>query len=153
MASSAQIAVLEITPQTANRLPGLDGLRAFAVVRVIVHHFFLNGSIPLVRYGIAPIFTAIMMNATFGADVFFVLSGFLITWLLLKEERKTGTLNIRRFYVQRAIRILPPYIFCIIVLSALGHAGLIAIGPRDAIAVDFFRSSPPPLYGVKPAIL
>jgi peptidoglycan/LPS O-acetylase OafA/YrhL len=141
MASSPQIAVPEITPQTSTRLPGLDGLRAFAVVRVIVHHYIGVIPISFARYDIAPILAAIMTNAHFGADIFFVLSGFLITWLLLKEERKTGTLNIRRFYVQRAIRILPPYLFCIIVLAALGLAGVVALGPNDVVSsLLFFRN-------------
>ncbi len=73
-------------------LPALDGLRAVAVGLVICFHAgfrFIPG--PL------------------GVQVFFVLSGFLITWLLLKEHRRTGTVSLRAFYTRRALRIFPAY--------------------------------------------
>ena len=44
-----------------------------------------------------------------GVSAFFVLSGFLITWLLLKEYRDTGTISLRRFYTRRMLRIFPAY--------------------------------------------
>jgi peptidoglycan/LPS O-acetylase OafA/YrhL len=79
-----------------NRLPGLDGIRAISISLVIVFHL-------TVSTGLKP-FTA----GGFGVDIFFVLSGFLITWLLCSEETKTGTISLRAFYARRALRILPP---------------------------------------------
>ena len=76
----------------APHLPALDGLRAVAVGLVIGFHAgfrFIPG--PL------------------GVQVFFVLSGFLITWLLLKEHQRTGTVSLRAFYARRALRIFPAY--------------------------------------------
>ena len=66
------------------RLPALDGLRAIAVFTVIVYHFGFE-SVP----------------GDLGVSAFFVLSGFLITWLLLKEYDRTGSISIRRFYMRR----------------------------------------------------
>jgi peptidoglycan/LPS O-acetylase OafA/YrhL len=71
--------------------PGLDGLRAFAVVAVLLYH----GDVSWARGGFV------------GVDVFFVLSGFLITSLLLTEHEATGRVDLRRFWTRRARRLLP----------------------------------------------
>ena len=66
--------------QSNRRLPGLDGLRGLAVIRVLAHHFFDHGPIPLASYHLPGPVVDFWKNATFGADMFFVLSGFLVTW-------------------------------------------------------------------------
>ena len=71
--------------------PDLEGLRAVAVVLVLLYH----GSVPGVAGGYV------------GVDVFFVLSGFLITGLLLREAARTGTISLTSFYARRARRLLP----------------------------------------------
>ena len=48
-----------------------------------------------------------------GVDIFFALSGFLITTLLLREEQRFGRFSLKRFYARRALRILPPFYFCL----------------------------------------
>ncbi|HEX4600967.1 MAG TPA: acyltransferase [Gemmatimonadales bacterium] len=73
-------------------LPALDGLRAIAVFTVIVYHFGIT-----------------IVPGDLGVSAFFVLSGFLITWLLLKEHRATGTISLRQFYTRRSLRIFPAY--------------------------------------------
>lgn len=72
-------------------MPALDGLRAFAVAAVLCYH----GGISWLPGGF------------FGVDLFFVLSGFLITSLLLGEWTRTGTIRLRRFWGRRARRLLP----------------------------------------------
>lgn len=79
-------------------MPGLDGLRALAVIAVVWHH---------THPGYAGL--AISHNGFLGVDVFFVLSGFLITTLLLIEKRATGTISLTKFYVRRSLRIFPLY--------------------------------------------
>lgn len=89
------------------RLPGLDGLRAVAVTVVMAYHFGFP----------AP--------AGIGVTGFFVLSGFLITWLLRKEQRATGRISIRRFYVRRVLRIFPAYYgYVIVSLILLRYRGV-----------------------------
>ena len=86
----------------ARHLPALDGVRAIAVIMVIVYH---SG--------------ADWIGGT-GVTVFFVLSGFLITWLLLKENRQRGRIDVRAFYRRRALRIFPAfYAFCVLFIGAL----------------------------------
>jgi peptidoglycan/LPS O-acetylase OafA/YrhL len=91
-------------------IPSLDGLRAVSFLFVFVAH---SGADKLVPGG-------------FGVTVFFFLSGFLITTLLRIEDRKTGTVSLRGFYLRRVFRILPP--FYITLLSAIG-LGLIGLVP------------------------
>ncbi len=70
----------------------LDGLRAVAVALVVVFHLL----------------PAKLTSFSAGVDIFFVVSGFLITTLLLQEHRKTGTISLRSFYARRGLRLLPP---------------------------------------------
>lgn len=77
----------------------LDGLRFICIAMVLWHHCnpMLNSGVQLATRGFM------------GVDFFFVLSGFLITTLLLREVRRTGTFSLVDFYRRRALRILPPY--------------------------------------------
>jgi peptidoglycan/LPS O-acetylase OafA/YrhL len=75
-----------------SHLPALDGLRAIAVFTVIAFH---SGVVPV--------------PGDLGVSGFFVLSGFLITWLLLKEMQASGTISLRGFYLRRTLRIFPAY--------------------------------------------
>lgn len=80
-----------------NRIPSLDGLRAISIVLVIAAHWLET------HYG-ASWFSP---YANLGVRVFFVISGYLITSLLLKEHAQTLTISLRGFYRRRAYRILP----------------------------------------------
>lgn len=86
---------------SSGHLGGLDGLRAVAVAIVIVGHSFSAAGSDL------------------GVTLFFVLSGFLITWLLLKERNATGRTDIKRFYLARTLRIFPAYYVFLIVSIAI----------------------------------
>ncbi len=84
-------------PSTLRYAPGLDGLRALSVLAVVVfHHYLIGGH----EAGWAP-------GGFLGVEVFFVVSGYLITSLLLTERRETGRVSLRVFYMRRARRLLP----------------------------------------------
>jgi peptidoglycan/LPS O-acetylase OafA/YrhL len=89
-------------------LHGLDGIRALSVVAVLIYHLGTTGSAQFLPGGFL------------GVDVFFVLSGFLITSLLLAEAEATGTISLRTFYVRRAKRLLPALYTVLIVVSVVG---------------------------------
>jgi peptidoglycan/LPS O-acetylase OafA/YrhL len=98
------------------RIRSLDGLRAIAVLLVLIKHSYTY--LPYV-ISESPLFLFIS-NSDLGVKIFFVLSGYLITRLLIAEKDKTGTVNIKRFYISRALRIFPIfylYIFIVIILK------------------------------------
>lgn len=77
--------------------PTLDGVRALAVLLVLIHH---------VEF-ITPLTYAYLPGGFLGVDLFFVLSGFLITSLLIEEFNGHGLISLSRFYMRRALRLLP----------------------------------------------
>lgn len=111
------------------RIPTLDGWRAVAILSVIWHHamqyFFTNED----AYYLTP-----ARFGAFGVDVFFGLSGLLITGLLLRQWDETGTINLKAFYMRRAFRILPVYL---LFLSVVAMAGLMH-GPRELASCLLF---------------
>jgi peptidoglycan/LPS O-acetylase OafA/YrhL len=83
-----------------------------------------------------------------GVDLFFALSGFLITNRLLREEKRLGFVGLKGFYIRRLFRILPPYLLFVAVLAFLGGAGLIRIGFWEGVAsLAFFRNYLPESSG------
>lgn len=97
------------------RIPGLDGLRAVSILLVLYGHLIGTRGF----YDNAALLDRIGDVANLGVRVFFVISGFLITSLLLKEVEKTGTISIKQFYRRRALRIFPAaYSFILVVTIA-----------------------------------
>lgn len=95
-------------PGSQRRWPALDGLRGVAIVLVILYHFHLPGR--SVRH---------LVGGWVGVDLFFVLSGFLITTLLVEERYRTGSISRRAFYRRRWIRLGPPLIALIVTFEVL----------------------------------
>lgn len=89
--------------QRSFRLRGLDGLRAIAVCSVLVYHLW----------------PTVLPGGMMGVDIFFVISGFLITALLLKEGALTGKMNIVQFWVRRLRRLIPAIIVLVAVVGGL----------------------------------
>lgn len=87
------------------RIKGLNGLRAIASMTVVIGH------IELIKMdsGLENSFYIFKNWGSLGVNLFFVLSGFLITTLLLIEKEKTGSINRKNFYIRRSLRILPLY--------------------------------------------
>jgi len=96
------------------RIPSLDGLRAISVVFVILYHFLSQP--PTIQ---TPFLLALEKCGSLGVPVFFVLSGFLITRLLLQEHGQTATISLSQFYVRCAFRILPAALLYIATVKIL----------------------------------
>ena len=109
---------MEINDKTRN-IPSLDGMRAISILLVIVAHTSQNYA----RWIKIPVGSYLLFAHT-GVSVFFVISGFLITSLLLKELDATGTIAIKRFYLRRAFRIFPPFYFYLAIIFVLALVGL-----------------------------
>ncbi|MEJ2609699.1 MAG: acyltransferase [Candidatus Thiodiazotropha sp.] len=112
---------LDIFQQSPNRYPALDGLRAIAMLLVLFFHcFYLNyASIEPTQRSQLLLDMSPWLNWVWqgdkGVDLFFVLSGFLISMLLLKEHRNSGRVDIRKFYIRRIARILPAYLVLLLI--------------------------------------
>ncbi|MBB4064226.1 acyltransferase family protein [Gellertiella hungarica] len=107
-------------------IKGFNALRAFSVILVIVSHV---GIVEGATTESVKLFFSVF-NANYGAKTFFVLSGFLITTLLLRENDKTGTIKIFNFFVRRALRIFPLYFLVLAVCIALAAAGIAKFKPQ-----------------------
>lgn len=86
----------------------LDGLRFLAAFLVLLHHaqFFKD----INSYPLSSVFSVYLVQAgKMGVNLFFVLSGFLISYLLFTERKETKTVNLKKFYIRRALRIWPLY--------------------------------------------
>ena len=103
-----------------NQLPSLSGLRAISIVLVLMGHLSGTNGFRNLNFGIGD-------YARLGVVVFFVISGFLITSLLISEHASKGRVSLKLFYARRALRIFPAsyaYIFCIWLLWLAGSLHL-----------------------------
>ena len=97
--------------------PNLDGLRFISFLVVFLHHCYLSFFSYLqtsepTAYNIQ---SFLFKYGTLGVNFFFVLSGFLITYLLIKEKEVTGSIHVGKFYVRRILRIWPLYFLCLFI--------------------------------------
>jgi peptidoglycan/LPS O-acetylase OafA/YrhL len=95
--------------------PALDGIRAISILLVITVHLYYKN------------FSWDWLTGESGVTVFFVLSGYLITMLALREEELSGSLNLKAFYIRRSFRIFPLYflilgVYCLLIFG-LGSGG------------------------------
>jgi len=109
----------------ASNYASIDGIRAVSILLVMVYHIFLvyeksnpNESIEsmLNQLGMG---WSWVVNGDKGVDVFFVMSGFLITGILLRTYAKLGHLNLKNFYIRRYLRLTPVYYFMLVVYFLL----------------------------------
>jgi peptidoglycan/LPS O-acetylase OafA/YrhL len=127
------------TPEKLQRYyrPELDVLRFFAFLMVFLSHvipgdfgFFAQAHIPS---SVANLIIGISAGGAFGVDLFFTLSSFLITTLLLREREAYGTIKVRSFYVRRILRIWPLYFaFLFIVAPAVEY-----FLPNESLSVKY----------------
>ena len=106
--------------------PSLNGLRALSIIFVIFSHIKSElDKIPI----LSDLFYYIgfISDGQFGVNVFFVISGFLITILLLKEEDCYGRISLKKFYLRRFFRIFPAYYFLLLVYAVLTVFSIINI--------------------------
>lgn len=114
------------------RIPSLDGLRAVAILMVLLAHgaYSFNGIVRLILDYIG--------NSTLGVQIFFVLSGYLIYSLSVREIEKTGQFNWRLFYLRRGLRILPLFYAYIGVLIVLVYFNKLYLRPIHVLSAATF---------------
>lgn len=116
----------------------LDGLRAVAILSVIVGHavlFRLPSFIP----ALPPlVLRSAGSLAVTGVEVFFLISGYVITRLLLSEQQATGRIDLTAFYVRRTLRILPAFYFYLLVITLISTSGYISIPINTTLSAASF---------------
>jgi peptidoglycan/LPS O-acetylase OafA/YrhL len=103
-----------------NKVLGFDGLRAIAAISVVLTHLHIFKLVK--EKGWLP--EAVVNSISAGVQVFFVLSGFLITSLLIAEHRKSGGVSLYNFYIRRSLRIFPLYylvVFLVLIFHVVGE--------------------------------
>ena len=122
--------------EKSRTIPSLDGMRATSILLVVAghsaEHFTSSLRIPVRSY---------LLFAHTGVSVFFIISGFLITSLLLKELDATGTIGLRRFYLRRSFRIFPPFYLYLSIVSLLTLAGVFHIQLRALLFAATYMSN------------
>jgi peptidoglycan/LPS O-acetylase OafA/YrhL len=107
-------------------IPSLDGLRAISIGLVILGH----------AYGPTYFWARVLLaHAALGVRIFFVISGYLITRLLLEETKKFGTVSLPLFYARRALRILPAFLLFVAALITLNRLSVIQLPPGSLLPV------------------
>jgi peptidoglycan/LPS O-acetylase OafA/YrhL len=96
-------------PSVGGAIPSLDGLRAISILIVLVSHAGFGHVVP----------------GGFGVTIFFFLSGYLITTLLLEEVTRSGRISIGHFYLRRAFRLFPPLVVTLTIAYSLVTFGLL----------------------------
>jgi peptidoglycan/LPS O-acetylase OafA/YrhL len=118
------------------RIPSLDGLRALSISLVLIGHLAGTRNFPL---------SAAVGNfwalGEFGVRVFFVISGFLITGILLDEQQRSGRISLRRFYFRRTLRIFPPYFALLAAIFAAAAWGTVTLAPHDVAYTVTYTSN------------
>src|ERR1700744_1941475 len=109
--------------------PFLDGLRAFSIISVLAGHFLRKS--PLLPY----------VDGGVGVTLFFLISGFLITTILLKEKVKFGKVSYKNFYIRRSLRILPVAYLFILVLLILNRVFSLNITTSQFLATSFYAKN------------
>ena len=121
------------------KLPSINGLRALSVAMVITGHLGRAGLFHAAydnRYLRAGL--DFVGDGSLGVSMFFILSGFLITRLLLLEEQAQGTVNLRNFYVRRLLRIVPAYYFLLLIYYLAQRQGYLHIGASSWVTALTF---------------
>ncbi len=136
MAQLSQALVEPLPQHHARRFyqPELDGLRFYAFLGVFIYHtlpeqpaFYRGLHLPL-----PSLWGAVVKSGASGVDLFFALSAFLITSLLLRERQQTGRIALRLFYIRRILRIWPLYFVVMAMAIVLAH---IAAQPRPSLVL------------------
>ena len=121
-----------------SHLPSLDGMRAISILMVVVAHG--SGAIG------HPVQYCLYLG-NLGVSIFFVISGLLITWLMIRERDATGAFSLPNFYIRRFLRIIPVFWLLLLTVTVLKVTNVISISSIDILrALTFTHNYPLALH-------
>jgi peptidoglycan/LPS O-acetylase OafA/YrhL len=121
-----------------SRIPSLDGLRALSIALVIISHLAGTTNFPFTPEQIQ---STVGEIGNLGVRVFFVISGFLITTLLMHEHSSTGRISLWQFYARRTIRIFPAAYFFLLVVCLLDYFDVLNPHPWELLRAFTYTSN------------
>ena len=132
---------MEAAPIVRSKMPELDTIRGIAILSVLFYHgfFWSNGVTGL--QGAARLFVQLTRFGWLGVNLFFVLSGFLITGILVESKQRID--YYKRFYIRRALRILPAFYALLLVLALMPSQN-----GRYLFLSFFYLSNLAPLFAI-----
>lgn len=116
-------AMASIAPNLPADVPSLDGMRAVCILMVCIAHSVRSPDL----------YAWLGHMGNYGVRIFFLISGFLITALLLREYARFGAISLKNFYMRRMIRICPAFYGYVLVTILLSAAGIIKLMPGDLL--------------------
>lgn len=119
------------------QIPALNGLRACSILLVLIGHLSYQGQF-VPNTGVWVYLGGL---GRLGVDMFFVISGFLITLLLLREQSRRRTVSLKQFYLRRAFRILPAYGCFLLGVAFLSATGAVQLKTKDWIGAVTYTVS------------
>jgi peptidoglycan/LPS O-acetylase OafA/YrhL len=121
---------------STRRISSLDGLRAVAILCVLFAHSYFSWGAQL---NLSPFLLKVWESlGGYGVGLFFALSGFLITRLLIAERERIGRVDLRSFYLRRTLRIIPAFVLYISVVWFLQSQNLYQIDRTSLLVGTFF---------------
>jgi peptidoglycan/LPS O-acetylase OafA/YrhL len=120
---------------SGNRYASLDGFRAVSIFLVILSHITSPAIWSITKH------LWRLQLGNLGVRIFFVISGFLITSILLAEKEASGRISLRNFYIRRIFRIAPAYYAMLFAVALLIPLGLVTVGYRDLPPVFLYISN------------
>jgi peptidoglycan/LPS O-acetylase OafA/YrhL len=124
--SSVSVSASAADGRPVRLLPSLDGLRAVSILLVILGHGVGTGKSQLDLH--SPVLEKLFFShSAIGVRTFFIISGFLITTLLLREKSNFGYISLPAFYTRRCLRILPAFFFYLLVIVVLDRTGFVQL--------------------------
>jgi peptidoglycan/LPS O-acetylase OafA/YrhL len=121
-----------VTAAPQSRMQALDGLRGFATILVLLGHAAISMGWPVLA-------GAVLFQGYRALVIFFALSGFLITSLMVRELNRTGRIALGAFYYRRAMRLIPAFaVFLIIIAILAANVSYISVSLRQWLSAAFF---------------
>ena len=122
-----RLSVIKGSPSDKGNIPSLDGLRAISILIVLVSHAGYGSVVP----------------GGLGVTIFFFLSGYLITTLLMDERERLGRIHIGKFYLRRVLRLFPPLLVTLAVAYSLVWLGRLVRNDPSLPPFVFTTNAPP----------
>ena len=122
-------------------IPSLNGIRAVSVIMVVASHFATDVSTPASVAYFLQLFDGYLVDGGLGVRLFFCISGFLITYLLLVEQARSGSISLKEFYTRRTVRLFPVFYAFILFLFVASQSTALSVSTCQFVTALTFTKN------------